>query len=266
MRVTCPSCGNGVPAKDVNLDRMVAKCTRCDEVFWLERTPQSDRGGKSDEGPLRAQKKVPRPSDITVVGPEDTASATPAAYRVPSRAGAHDALVLRRRWFRPIALFYLLFVAVWDGFLVVWYSAVLFGARSTDAGPILLLPLLFPILHVAAGVWLTYYTASLFLNRTEIRADRLAIRVEHRPLPWRGNLALPTERVRQLFTRPSPGFGQAFGVNQRGRGWELMADTVDDQVVKVLGNLPTRDHAVFLERAIEDHLGLEDDPSRDDRG
>ena len=33
MKLFCPDCGGPIPAADVNLDRMAAKCGRCDAVF-----------------------------------------------------------------------------------------------------------------------------------------------------------------------------------------------------------------------------------------
>ena len=65
------------------------------------------------------------------------------------------------RWFGFQFLFLALFCVVWDAFLVLWYTMA--------TGPTMpLMMKLFPLLHVAAGIGLTYYTLAGFLNRTSV--------------------------------------------------------------------------------------------------
>ena len=35
MKVSCEACGKVVPARDVNLENLVAKCSACDAVFSI---------------------------------------------------------------------------------------------------------------------------------------------------------------------------------------------------------------------------------------
>lgn len=248
MQIHCPKCGQSVPAEDVNLDRMLAKCPACNEVFSFGGDGASER---LPTAPRRAEKNVPRPADITVVDTRRNEVVAPAAYRAPAETGDPDALVLRRRWFAWPSVFLIVFAVGWDSFLIFWYGAVL----TQDGAP--WIAIVFPLVHVAVGVGVTYAAVAQVLNVTEIRADRQTVRVTQGPIPYRGNFTLPTERLRQLFVRPANG-------SKSPSSWEIMADTTDDTVVKVLGSLPTRDHALFIEHAVEQHLGVEDDPSRDE--
>ena len=53
-----------------------------------------------------------------------------------------------RRWFGPQVIFMTLFAVAWDVFLVFWYSMA--GGSGN------LMMLLFPLIHVAVGIGITY--------------------------------------------------------------------------------------------------------------
>jgi len=159
MQLLCQSCGKPIPAQDVNIEMGIAKCSACNAVFdFLDEV-----GARST-----CQTNIGLPKRFTVEnwGPE---------------------LVITCRWFNHGVWFLLLFCIFWDGFLAVWYSAVIAGLVNGKMGAIVLLPLLFPILHVAIGVGLTYSVLCTFLNRTVIRASVAELTVRHGPLYWAGN-------------------------------------------------------------------------------
>ena len=59
MQLHCPYCGHAIPAADVNLDRMVAKCASCSAVFGFE--------DQVDAAPAAPRKlAVPLPKGIAV--------------------------------------------------------------------------------------------------------------------------------------------------------------------------------------------------------
>ncbi len=67
-------------------------------------------------------------------------------------------LEITRTWFGGKVLFMTAFVIFWNGFLVFWYRQAL-GSDN-------LMMLLFPLIHVGVGVWLTYHTIAGYLNKT----------------------------------------------------------------------------------------------------
>ncbi len=98
------------------------------------------------------------------------------------------------RWRNPKAYFLAFFCLLWNGFLVLWYSAALSGNDS--------MALLFPIIHVAVGLGLTYYTLCLFFNTSLIRVDREQLLIQHRPIPWwGGDWNIPVQDIKQLFVK-----------------------------------------------------------------
>lgn len=186
VEIHCPNCEARIPAADINITALVAKCGQCDRVFRLPEAVVGEDGSVPDE-PLAC------PSGIVV------------------EADFGDRLVIRRSWFTPALFFLLFFCIAWDGFLVFWYSMALFGNPANGNAGFEWLAILFPICHVAVGVGLTYSVIAGFLNRTWITVDRELLRIRHAPVPWRGNRSLSVEDIKALeseYTHNSNGNGQ----------------------------------------------------------
>ena len=103
--------------------------------------------------------------------------------------------LIRLSWFHPILIFMAFFCVFWDGFIIVWYTMALAGPIK---GNMMWLPLLFPLMHVAVGVGLTYYVIAGFLNSTRILIDHESVHIRHQPLPWRGNRDQPRSDIRSI--------------------------------------------------------------------
>jgi hypothetical protein len=216
----CPRCGSQILAEDANLDTLVARCRQCQEVFNFA----------------------------------DQVGARPAAkpvYRAPRPGGvAMEDLVDRRRlswaWFRWPVLFMVLFCVVWDSFLVFWYSIALGGNAPWIMS-------VFPLLHVAVGVGITYLTLAMLFNRTRVEVGTDGLSVRHGPVPWAGNVTLDPGEIRQLYC------DQTQNRNRRGypnTTFNVNAVLTDDRRVKLLGGLDDRGLALFVEQQVEEWLGL----------
>ena len=216
-QIWCPNCDRQVPAADVNIVEMVGKCVGCDHIFSIRDLRQ----------------------------PPGAPPSRPSGIRVESE-GMDTRLILS--WFHPGLLFLLFFCIAWDGFLVFWYSMALFGA---DKGGFVWIAILFPILHVAAGVSLTYYVICGFLNRTNIRVSKHEISVTHGPLPWRGNRRLQRDEILELELDFN-------GVSSEGTGQQMTiaAHHVDSRQIVLLNSLPV-DKAEFLAWKIADALKVD---------
>lgn len=219
MVVTCPKCGREIPASDVNLAEAIARCLPCNAVFAC-----GNRSGAYSK-PL-----VQMPKSFTVEqnGPE---------------------LVLTHRWYSPGKAFGLLFFTVfWDGFLLVWY-----GIAFASNGPLVMK--LFPLLHVAVGVGMTYLTVATFVNKTVIRAGPQEVSVLHGPLRWPGDAALARRDLQQLFceekiSRTKNGTSITYKV------WAVLRD----RRVALASGLDTPEQALFIEQQVERRLGILDRP------
>jgi hypothetical protein len=164
MKVACKSCSREIPAENINIDRLVAKCSYCNAVFSF-----ADRMQRASQS--RAAVSAPKGLSVSSEG--------------------HD-LVIRRRWFSPVVFFLLLFTVLWDGFMVGWYYIALTKG--------ILIMAVFGVVHAAVGLIFTYYTIASFFNTTTVRANRRELSVSHRPVYFPG-VRLGVEEVEQLYCR-----------------------------------------------------------------
>lgn len=188
---------------------------------------------------------MPMPDGITLL--EEGHPVGEPGYRTAPRTEGR--LVLKYRWYGPKYLGMLGFCVFWNGFLVVWYRIVL----GMDDPP--LTHVIFPIIHVVAGLAVTYGTLAGFVNRTWITASAEALTIRHGPLPWRGNRVLPVSALRQLFCQEHPVKGK-----QEAYSYSVSALTTDGERLVLLRELPTPFHALFIEQRVEDQLGISNAP------
>ena len=162
-----------------------------------------------------------------------------------------DRVEITYKWYSPMAFFFLFFTVFWNGFLFFWYSLAFVGGASW-------IMVLFPILHVAAGIYLIYYTLCLFLNKTfvDIADDKLT--VYHSPIPWwKGNRKIRTNNIEQLYVSEK----KSEGNNGPKYSYELRAKLGDQSDVELLSieNL-TRIEAQEMEDRLEKFMGIDDLP------
>ncbi len=155
------------------------------------------------------------------------------------------ALALCWRWFRPRHVATLVFSMLWDGFLVVWFTIA-----ATLPGPMGIAMMCCPIVHVLAGLAITYIAVAGLLNRTHVGLEDGWLSVHHEPLPWPGGGRYPAAEIRSVGVREQR--------LQRGQvGYELVADLGSRTAVLAKG---FRDRAVaeYIADLIEAHLDLAD--------
>jgi hypothetical protein len=160
-----------------------------------------------------------------------------------------DRLEISWRWFSWKFIPLVLFCVAWDGFLCFWYSI----AFSTGAPWIMVV---FPIAHLAVGVGLTYYTLAGFLNRSQLVVNRDTFSVNHRPLPWLGNLRVPVTQVEQLYCKEKP------GRNDSSTTYQMSVVLKDGRKKDLLSNLDSPEIGFYIEHQIEDWLNIPDQPVR----
>ncbi len=230
MQLSCKQCGADIRAEDINIERLIAKCAECHAVFGFA----EDIPGAATES--TAPRRRPRRAKVPL----------PSGFRLEDHGVG---LRIVYRWWRPLFIFIAVFTVFWCGFLVFWYGMAL----ATDA-PIL--ALVFPLIHVAVGLGLAYYTIAGFLNRTYIDVDGRQIAITHAPLPWPGSKTIPAHSIAQLYVienRRRSRNGEHFS-------YDLRAIDKSGQRLKVLSTLPEPDQALYVEQAVEERLGIESRP------
>lgn len=222
INISCPTCGTAISPKDMNIQSVIAKCSKCGIVFgFADRVPN-------------AQAAYHKPT-----------VAMPARFSLTRES---TAMIISYKWFSARFLFLLFFCVFWDGFLVVWYSIAL-----TSGAPLAMI--LFPIIHVCVGVCLTYATLTGFINSTIIRVGKREISVQHVPLPWPGNKILRRENLEQFFCEEN-----AHRSNRGNTTYTYSVSIVmrGGSRTKLVSSLESPEQALFIERQIENCLGIKD--------
>ncbi len=226
MDITCKRCGASIPADDINLQTMAAKCRSCDAVFSIV-----DQVPAADGWAAPARLDVPLPERFTVERP----------------AGG---LRIRWRWFSPAAIFLAIFAVFWNGFVCAWMGIALAAGAGAFA--------LFGTLHALVGLLVAYGAVTMFVNSTQVEANYGTLTVRHGPLPAFGNKDLPRDSLRQLYCvervrRTRSGSSASY---------ELQAVKADGSSVGVLKGIENAEQALYLEQELERFLGIRDEAVR----
>ena len=152
-------------------------------------------------------------------------------------------IVIRKTWLTWKIVPLTLFVVFWDGFLFVWYSTVL-SQRNPP-----LMAVVFPILHVAVGLGITYYVLASFVNRTDIAISSMGVRVQTGPAPWAGNKQVRAEDIYNVLVRERTG-------NRGSKSYSVVYADRSRQERKLVTSLAERDQAAFVAQSIRDTLGI----------
>lgn len=237
MPITCPTCGAAPPGVDVDLERGIGKCRYCSALFDI-----SDQlAAVSGAAIQRRRAPVPMPAAVRVIA-SPAIEIEPGYRDAPAR---RPPVTIVRRWRESSAYVIALFCVFWNAFLVFWY-------RITVDAPIIFK--LFPLIHVGAGLYMTYRTLATLLNTTTITVGDDELSVRHHPLPWPGGLRVPAAELAQLFTEEQITETK----NGVSRSYHLGAVLKDGTKQRILANLPEPDQALFLEQQIEERLGIVD--------
>ena len=155
-----------------------------------------------------------------------------------------------RRWFSRKFLGLAAFCVFWDGFLIFWYQMAF---KSGDS-----IAIIFPLLHVAVGVGLTYYVLAGFLNKTYIGVSRQLLAIVTSPLPFFNNRTLNPDDIAQLYSKEKI----ARGRDSTTITYEVHVVTKSGKDIKLVSGLDESEQALYIEQEIEKYLGITDRPVR----
>jgi hypothetical protein len=136
----------------------------------------------------------------------------------------------------------------------LYFLGRFFGSLTADTGNDIfnILPLVFPILHVAVGFGLTYYTLCGFLNRTYILADRHEVSISHKPLWFMGQKVILRADIQQLYVAEKRSTNKNGAVSYSYKVMVLDRQNRASELV----TLDDREQASFIETKIESYLGI----------
>jgi hypothetical protein len=249
MQVVCPQCDKPLPSSAINIERLLGKCDDCNLLFDCSDQLQPAPSKRPSQ---RRRPPVPLPPGLTLDVSRQLPAPLPDAYR-SEVAKMGGTVVIRRHWRTTASalVFRALFAVCWWSFLVFWYTLAL----GMNAGWLFVV---FPLIHVAAGVWMVYSLLADMLNTTTITADGSALTVRHLPLPMSRAISLPAATITQIFCK------QVERATKKNRSplitYSVCACLDDGRQLPLLERLPNPDQALFIEQQLESHLGIIDAP------
>lgn len=221
MRVMrCRVCDALLKAENIDFGRRMASCGYCKAVMRFEVDGET-------AGP-RERPEMALPERFTV---EDLG----AEFRITWR------------WFTYKALFLVFFCVIWCGFLVFWY-----GMGVAIGAPIIMF--IFPLLHVAVGVGLSYYCLCMFMNTTRVTVARGRLSIMHGPLPWPGGGTYDADDLQQFYCEHK----EHHGKNGTTHAYSVKAKSQGGRRITLIKGLDEPNKALFIEQQLERHLGIED--------
>lgn len=191
---------------------------------------------------------VPLPPQISVT--EEPPAAADPGYR-DAPPGERGRLVIIRRWYSPVAFIMVIFCLFWNGFLYNWYATATHGPLFFSV-----VAMVFPLLHVGAGVVVTYTTIAMFCNRTTITVTDQELAIRHAPLPWPGNRRIAAQALRQLYCEEQVSRGK----DGTTKSYHLSAVLEGGDKQRLISTLLTAEQVRFIEQKIEERLGIVDAP------
>jgi len=141
------------------------------------------------------------------------------------------------------------FLVFWFGFIGCWY----YMAFTQKHSPPLML-ILFPLLHVAAGLGLAYTLICNVVNRTDLSVSPLSVKCFTGPMPWIGNREVSSAEIRGVAVRERRG--------NKGRvRYALMYVDPANKERTLISGITRKEQAEFMEASIRELLGLRDGAS-----
>ncbi len=155
---------------------------------------------------------------------------------------------ITRVWHGVKTYFILLLALVFNG---VWINNGFVEILLSDRE---LLPKLFFSIFIVLGLSLLYFTVATWLNKTQIYVSKNSLEIKHQPVPWLGNKKIKADNIEQLFVEEKY---RGSSNNNPRYTYNVLGLTSEGTQFKLIGGFESRYHARFIEKTIEDYLGIE---------
>jgi len=224
LQLKCPNCAAQVPAANIHLDNMVAKCDYCSTVFSFAETLGQ---------PAHKKEEVVMPAGFEVLK-------------------LNSQLDIEIKWRKTSSnkTFLLIFTIFWNAMLIPF---VVIAISQGETFMMLGLSL-----HLMVGIGFLYYTLAVMLNTTYLNVNSRQLTIEHKPLKviGRPSRKITATDIRQIYIskyrtgktngRPTYAFG-VYAVLGGGRHLSLVK------------GLRHSEQALYVEQEIEAFLEIEDE-------
>jgi len=236
--------------EDINHKKRIAKCASCHEVFRfseddLTTTNSSHKANDSDTPDAQEKKEESRTKATPsfAAPPEE-----PALFALPAGVTLQrdeQQLRVHWRWYTPTA-YLMVFVGI------AWNVSLLSMIWKTFSGDFV--DDFVPCFFLVFGFGLIYMGIVFLANETTISIQHKTLSIRHAPLPWPGNRTFSVDDLEQFFCK------QHIRRKRRETSvtYELCAISRSGKQIELLNNIEDPEKVWFLERILEEHLGITD--------
>ncbi|MEP0355604.1 MAG: hypothetical protein ABJH06_06650 [Paraglaciecola sp.] len=161
-----------------------------------------------------------------------------------------DYMRISRKWFSGQVIFMTVFAIFWNGFLWQFYADM--GEEADVFSKI------FPLIHVAAGIGISYYAIAGWFNKSNVFVSKETIEINHKPIPWFGNKKMKSADLKQIYTKEKVTSGK----NGTTVTYEVHAILNSGTNTKLLSGLEASEQALYIEQEIEKYLNIKNSPVR----
>lgn len=222
IKLKCPSCSQPIPAKDINVINLVAKCSICGCIF-----------------PFKP--RLFQPYSVSLKKPK----------KKPNNVDAHlqdkgNELLLTYHWRTGHHIFLLILAMLWNTSTIMWFALMLANSAYLMA--------MLGIIYAFGGISLLYVGVAGFLNTTMIKVDGFRLTITHQPILWLHTPELRTDNIVQLYCTLHINRGKTY----TRYSYQLHAIVKNGDHICLLKGIEKAEQAQFLERKIENFLGIRD--------
>lgn len=229
MSLTCPYCNSPIPAENIQLNPLVAKCKSCRAIF----------------GNLPPAEAPPvTPTYSSEADGERLTIPLPKSFSVTHKAGE---LVIEYPWLQGDVIPSAIFAVIWNVIMLIW---VLDTIRNERWGLLALVSF-----FVVMSPVLLYVTVAGVINMSTLRVAAGELIRQHGPLPVGRPLRLAASTIRQLFSREEVRHNKQMLAY---RVYSVLVITTTDQYLTLVENLPAPEQALYIEQQIERALRIPD--------
>lgn len=120
---------------------------------------------------------------------------------------------------------------------------------------------IFCLAFIAIGAVSAYFTIASAMNKTQVYVNKNSMAIQHHPIPWIGNKTIEVKEIQQIYVKTVVKTN-----NQRTYyKYHVLGLTSDNQKIKLVTGLTKYQHAHFIEKKIEDYLGIENESVADEQ-
>lgn len=223
QQLTCQNCRAKIPTKNINIQKVIAKCDSCGHVFDFEKMVKKER---------KQRREILLPTYMDVLK-------------------LNSQLEIDIKWRSSMNKFLVFFAVCWNAIMFVIVISIMSSGNFFDLLPV--------SIHLAVGIGLIYYIIAMYFNTSKVMVNTRYLTIKHEPIkiPFYKGHDIRSDDIEQVYvdeyvsSRSNKRPNYAFRVNV------LLKDQQYKPIV-ILKGFKYPEQALYVEQEVERFLRIED--------